>query len=115
MAKPLTGKLAPRIVHAEPQKQFFISMITRDISLEECIMDLLDNSVDGATRGRKKSGASTYKGHLIEISFDSKKFRIKDDCGGISIKDAVEYAFHFGKRADAPDLKHGIGMYGIGM
>jgi len=28
------------VVHAEPQKEFFIDMLTRDIGLMECILDL---------------------------------------------------------------------------
>ena len=35
---------------ANPTKAFFVSMITRDITLEDCILDLIDNSVDGAWR-----------------------------------------------------------------
>jgi hypothetical protein len=33
---------------ANPTKAFFVTMITRDITLEDCILDLIDNSVDGA-------------------------------------------------------------------
>lgn len=33
------------IVHAEPQKEFFIDMLTKDISVPECILDLIDNSI----------------------------------------------------------------------
>jgi len=35
---------------ANPTKEFFVKMITRDITLEDCILDLIDNSVDGAWR-----------------------------------------------------------------
>ena len=35
---------------ASPTKAFFVNMITRDISLEDCILDLIDNSVDSAWR-----------------------------------------------------------------
>ena len=31
---------------AEVRKQFFIDMFTRDISLEDCVLDLIDNSID---------------------------------------------------------------------
>jgi hypothetical protein len=31
---------------AYPSKAFFIEMLTRDITLSDCILDLLDNSVD---------------------------------------------------------------------
>lgn len=33
---------------ANPTKAFFVRMITRDITLEDCIFDLIDNSIDGA-------------------------------------------------------------------
>ena len=33
---------------ANPAKSFFVRMITRDIVLEDCIFDLIDNSVDEA-------------------------------------------------------------------
>jgi len=34
-------------INAEPRKQFFISLLTRDITLSNCILDLIDNSIDG--------------------------------------------------------------------
>ena len=33
---------------ASPTKQFFVSMLTRDISLADAILDLVDNCLDGA-------------------------------------------------------------------
>jgi len=33
---------------ADPTKDFFIDMLTRDIPLEWAILDLIDNCVDGA-------------------------------------------------------------------
>lgn len=45
-----------------------------------------------------------------------REFSIKDNCGGISLSDAIDYAFHFGRRPGArSDVKGGIGLYGIGM
>ena len=35
---------------AYPRKNFFIQMFTKDISLEDCILDLIDNSIDGFIR-----------------------------------------------------------------
>ena len=35
---------------AIPTKQFFVSMLTRDISLVDAILDLVDNCLDGALR-----------------------------------------------------------------
>ena len=80
------------IIHAEPSKAFFIDMLTRDISLSECILDLIDNSVHSTIRGNdldvmqllidpqaKKNRISAE----INISFSSDKFSIVDTCGGI--------------------------------
>lgn len=38
------------VIEGNPTKKFFIEMITRDISIEDAIIDLLDNSIDGATQ-----------------------------------------------------------------
>ena len=40
----------PSKAHASPTKAFFVNMITRDITLADSILDLIDNSVDGAWR-----------------------------------------------------------------
>lgn len=107
--------------HATPTKEFFVYMITRDISLEDCILDLLDNCVDGARKDlsrRETSGenGTPYKGYSARIRLDADSFVINDNCGGISLDDAVNYAFHFGRRPDAPpEGDFAIGLYGIGM
>jgi hypothetical protein len=118
---------------ASPTKDFFIYMITKDIDLDECILDLLDNCVDGANgdlqrklnksrktgKGRKRvirPDERQYKGYRAEVSLSKNEFCIEDNCGGISLDDAVNYAFHFGRRHDAPtDTGYSIGLYGIGM
>lgn len=46
--------------------------------------------------------------------FDSS-FTIKDNCGGISFDDAVNYAFTFGRKEHEDDNPYSIGVYGIGM
>jgi len=111
------------IAKGSPSKGLFIYMLTRDLSLSDCIVDLLDNSVDGISKYRKRSHAvasngAKYKGFNVEIEFTDKEFRISDNCGGIPLTDAKEYAFRFGKPDDAlEDLAeaHSIGLYGIGM
>lgn len=35
-----------RYANAEVRKQFFTEMFTRDITLEDCVLDLIDNSID---------------------------------------------------------------------
>ncbi|HEX3252763.1 MAG TPA: hypothetical protein VHS05_25215, partial [Pyrinomonadaceae bacterium] len=44
-------------VPSAPAKSFFVSMLTRDIDLQDAILDLLDNCVDGALRDRPKEMA----------------------------------------------------------
>ena len=106
---------------ATPTKDFFVRMITKDISLEDCLLDLVDNCLDGA---RRKIVAKDGDGKMIEsyeqfhtkLFIASEEFRIEDNCGGISIDDAIDYAFHFGRRPDTPtDEDFSIGLYGIGM
>ena len=106
--------------HGAPTKDFFVRTITRDIALVDCILDLLDNSIDGArrtTKARVESGASpSLSEYRATIRLGNDAFEIADNCGGISLKDAVDYAFHFGRREDAPaDVDGVIGLYGIGM
>lgn len=36
------------VVDISPTKNVFVDAITRDITIEKCIMDLIDNSIHGA-------------------------------------------------------------------
>lgn len=91
-------------------------MITRDISLRDCIFDLLDNAIDGARRKPTPSPSPPLQDYEVRLDFDEKYFRISDNCGGIRLSDAIDYAFHFGRRPNSPsDVRGGIGLYGIGM
>src|SRR2546423_14845264 len=113
---------------ALPTKRFFVRMMTRDISIEDCILDLLDNALDGASREIARRGGSlddnqAYKGFRASINIEADKFVLEDNCGGISLSEARNYAFYFGK--PDPDVEDGIptvqtaeqsiGLYGIGM
>ena len=105
---------------AEPTKRFFVEMITRDITLEDSILDLIDNSIDSAWRVsgshhldlEDKTDLSEFS---IEICISEREFRIKDNCGGMTLGDATDYAFSFGRRLDAKSENYSIGVYGIGM
>jgi len=102
--------------HASPTKEFFVSMITRDISLADCILDLLDNSIDGARRVSGADKSQRLDGFEAKIVASKELFSISDNCGGISRSDAEDYAFHFGRREDdTGDVEGAIGIYGIGM
>ena len=102
-------------VDASPVKSFFVTMLTRDIKLEEAILDLLDNCVDGILRSSENSGARPYEGFKAEIAFNADSFSIFDNCGGIpwSLHD---YAFRMGRSPERPrDVPGSVGVYGIGM
>lgn len=103
-------------VDASPVKSFFVHMLTRDIGLEDAILDLLDNCVDGILRSHRiRRSTQPYKGFQATIRFSKDDFMISDNCGGIpwSLHD---YAFRMGRAADRPsDAPGGVGVYGIGM
>ncbi len=105
---------------AYPTKAFFVRMITRDISLEDCILDLIDNSVDGAwsQEGSRPMGLAEdadLSSYRIEIEAAPDKFVIRDNCGGMTLDNAVEHAFSFGRSSMAEHDDYSIGVYGIGM
>ncbi len=38
-----------KLAKAYPRKHFFFEMFTRDLSLEDCVLDLIDNSIDASS------------------------------------------------------------------
>lgn len=111
-----TGKTEYEPVDASPVKSFFVSMLTRDIRLEEAILDLLDNCVDGILRTNGHAlDKKPYAGHWAEIEFNKDTFTISDNCGGIPWN-LHDYAFRMGRAKDRPNDADGtVGVYGIGM
>lgn len=109
-----------KAANAWPTKRFFVQMLTRDIALDDAVLDLLDNCIDGVVRvardQKPKDAAEPYKGYWADIKFSGAEFVIADNCGGIPRDIAENYAFRFGR----PDeQKEGglatVGIYGIGM
>lgn len=107
-------ELQNKKVDASPTKGFFIYMLTRDIDLKPAIVELIDNSIDGAKRVREKS---RYEGLFIRITMSKDKFVIEDNCGGIDIDTAQNYAFKFGRAPERKRKEEGFftGIFGIGM
>ena len=101
---------------AIPTKQFFVSMLTRDISLSDAILDLIDNCLDGALRSSPE-GNVDYSKYSISITLSADKFCIHDNCGGIPRETAKNYAFKMGREPDdeRDSTTETIGMYGVGM
>lgn len=104
-------------VKGKPLKSFFVTMLTRDIDLQDAILDLLDNCVDGAIRTRTKEMAhkDSLKGFWAKIKLNENKFVIEDNCGGIPWDLAKNYAFCMGPSAKIHSKPGTIGVVGIGM
>lgn len=112
-------KAGEDFVEAKPAKRFFVEMLTRDIELQDAVLDLLDNCLDGALRsiGAKPSkNDRPYEGFYADIKFTKSSFSILDNCGGIDENLAKKYAFRLGRpdRQRDKDLAT-VGVYGIGM
>ena len=102
----------PNRINAAPSKEFFIYMLTRDVQLTRSIIDLLDNSVDGAKRLR---GKERFDGLSVRIELAAEHFKIVDNCGGIPVKVARDYAFCFGRPKGAAETSNSLGLFGVGM
>ena len=106
---------------AYPQKDFLIHQLTRDISLNDCILDLIDNSVDGVHNHFYRSNttfptsAKPYRPYWVKVRFSERSFAIEDNCEGIPVAVAEKYAFTFGRAKDEPFVPGTIGRYGIGL
>jgi len=109
---------------AFPRKRFFVEMFTRDIALEDCILDLVDNSVDALIRTRDidleeeiVSEKRFPKPAAIDVSITPKMIAVTDDCGGIPLDHALHEVFNFGhsKEGVSELTERGLGAYGIGL
>src|SRR2546427_5699499 len=89
-------------VHAEPDKSFFIDMLTRDIDLPAAILDLVDNSVHSLVEATGLDVSAFLLGdrrpHLrrharIEVVTTEDRFEVRDTCGGIGGSDAQNHVF----------------------
>lgn len=108
-------------VSTQPVKRFFVEMLTRDIQLEDALLDLLDNCVDGIQRTIDAKDAiktKPYSKYWVKLSVSGNSFTIEDNCGGIPWTEK-DRAFKMGHPPD--DSKNNnpgmllVGAYGIGM
>ncbi len=117
-----------KTIKADPSKTFFIDILTRDISLKDCILDLIDNSIDSLVQNFKLNIMNTLLGKdsnnetkylskaVINVDFTSNNFIISDNCAGISIESASSDVFKFGSdKSDLQQESNGLSVYGIGM
>lgn len=116
-------KRAQAAADAYPRKRFFLEMFTRDISLEDCLLDLIDNAIDSLMKVSKQNVIATLldrnapsgKEPLPEVAVVAKptEVSVSDNCGGIPKEEALHDVFCFGYAKG-----HGggqLGVYGIGL
>ena len=101
-------------IDVTPTRALFVEMLTRDIHLDRAVLDLVDNSVDGAKRLRPKD-TDDFDGLEIRILLDGTRFSISDNCGGIGIDIAKRYAFRFGRAKGMTATPGSVGQFGVGM
>ena len=100
------------VINARPTKEFFIYMLTKDIPLIRAIIDLIDNSWDGALRVSK---SHPFNQLVINLDITHDAFAISDNCGGIPYLIAKNYAFRFGRPTEMERTDHSVGQFGVGM
>lgn len=116
----MSKKGKPFSVDTRPTKEAVVDSLTRDISVDACLFDLIDNSVDAArdsifARGKKHpidGLPNSYAGYKISLSFAGSGFSIRDNCGGITVERLKELVLRFGKRSSH---HMGIGIFGLGL
>ena len=111
---------------ARPTKAFFIESMTRDLSLEDALLDLIDNSIDALIRRQKidvsvkmlRGNASTTLSRKrasprIIVHFSNAAVSVEDNCGGIDLEHAKTHVFRIGRVA----VQEGsaLGVFGIGL
>ena len=96
------------LVSFQPTKELFIDILTRDIPIRDCILELLDNAVDSYTRNEIDEKRE------IRLNFDKNELNVFDNCGGIDKKRLQKEVFRFGAK-DFLNHVPTIGLYGIGL
>ena len=109
-------------VNASPTKAFFIDSLTRDLTLEDAILDLVDNSIDGAiqTQALDVSASllhnppeSQSRRVNINTEITSDSVCISDAAGGIDPDLIADDVFRLGRPPS--DGTSTLGVYGIGL
>ena len=109
-------------VDASPTKAFFIESLTRDLTLEDAILDLVDNSIDGAIQTQAldvsasllRSPPTPHSQKVdIDITITSESIRISDSAGGIDPNLIADDVFRLGRPPARGSST--LGVYGIGL
>lgn len=113
--------------NAQPEKRLFISLLTRDLSLVDAFLDILDNSINAAmepyadrlvdAKGYHDllSDVSVVPAASIRVIIGQERIDISDDAGGISLALAESKVFAFGHPTGSHDSGDRLSVYGIGL
>lgn len=107
-------------VDTRPTKDMVVGTLTRDISVEAAVFDLIDNSIDAARDTIFARGGAeqindlpdSYKGFKIALSVSGDSCSIEDNCGGIGVESLKTMVLRFGQRSSH---QMGIGIFGLGL
>ena len=112
---------------ASPEKRLFISLLTRDISLEAAFLDLIDNSINAALAPFSDrlltaddylcilDDASVHPTTDINIVTSPDRVVVTDNAPGIWLKTALHHVFRFGRPDDDNDGTDRLSVYGLGL
>lgn len=112
---------------ASPEKRLFVQLITRDISLADALLDLIDNSINAALQpvASHLNTADDYQRFLanaerkpqvrIELTVGSARILVKDTATGISRAAAETDVFRFGRGDNGAHASDRLSVYGIGL
>jgi hypothetical protein len=110
----------PFSVDTHPTKEVVVNGLTRDATVQACIFDLIDNSIDAARdtifarhpEATRDDLPESYNNYKIDITLNGAEFRIEDNCGGISVENLKKLVLRFGERSQH---SMGIGAFGVGL
>ncbi|MDO7509060.1 ATP-binding protein [Acinetobacter baumannii] len=100
------------LADTRPTKEYLVNGITKDVTIEECIFDLIDNSIDAYSR-KENELVSDFNKYTIEIKLSKNYFSIKDLGKGIKLEALINETLRFGTKT--PHHTTSIGFYGIGL
>jgi len=100
------------LADTKPAKEYLVNGITKDVTIEECIFDLIDNSIDAYPKNTIEL-VSDYNNYSIEINFSKDHFSIKDYGKGITREALTNETLRFGTKTQHHSTS--IGFYGIGL
>ena len=103
----------PLFADTKPTKKYLVDGITKDITIEDSIFDLIDNSIDAFPENKNGSLPEDYNNYKIELTLNSDIFSITDHGTGMNSQTLQNNALRFGSHPKHHDTS--IGHFGIGL